>query len=577
MALGEQAAQAQFFQFSRAQEATADQMGQKFLRVTHQSGQGMLEVFSKFANEEAEITYGRNDPLISDHPLSRERIGLLQQLVDSSPYKDVKDSPETVHEFHLIQAKLAGFLDKVDTTLQRYPVSDTSEEAHYARAIAYFRQPDMKNALAEADTLVKINAKNPYFWEVLGQIYVDMAQPQNGILPYQKSVDLAPNEPLLRLSLAAAEIATGKPQFAKPALDNLKVVLRQENNNTFAWYEAAQAYSDTGNEPMANLSTAELDYNIGNFPAAAHFATLAQHRLAAGSPDWQRAMDILAVSGSNSDRCDDRVTRRHWMKSAWSVAVAGALGGAVLSVAAIFAAAQPGLLPTPDSRMHDYLLSHPQVLVEMTNRLQAKQDASDEAVRQGAVQQARTEAVLRSQRGFRHRAGKRADHVGGVLRLQLSLLPRLRAGHEEVLRGAQEGCALRLHRIPDQGTAIDRCVARRYGCAQTAGQIPRVPFLVDGPERSRSTEDTVYADAAEGRPRRRQAEDRHEGPLGRLRARRRAHPRQRGEYRRHARFHHQRAHPRRRDGRRDLATDAERLRLTPSSQISPASGLDGSA
>ncbi len=302
MALGQQAAQAQFFQFSRAQEGTADQMGQKYLRLTHQSGRGMLEVFNKFAGMEAEITYGHNEPLITDHPLSRERIDLLQQLVESSPYKDVKDSPETIHEFHLIQAKLAGFLNRVDTALQRYPPSDTSEEARYARAIAYFRQPDMKSALAEANTLVKLDPKNPFFWEVLGQIYVEMSQPQNGILPYQKSVDLAPDEPLLRLSLAAAQIATGKPQFAKPALDNLKIVLRQENNNTFAWYEAAQAYSDTGNEPMANLSTAELDYTIGNFSAAAHFATLAQHKLAAGSPDWQRAGDILAIASSNSDK-----------------------------------------------------------------------------------------------------------------------------------------------------------------------------------------------------------------------------------------------------------------------------------
>jgi predicted Zn-dependent protease len=302
MALGQQAAQAQFFQFSRAQEGTADQMGQKFLRATHQSGRGMLEVFSKFADMEAEITYGHNSPLITDHPLSRERIDLLQQIVESSPYKDVKDNPLAVRELQLIQAKLAGFLDRVNTVLQRYPPSDASEEAHYARAIAYFRQPDMKNALAEANTLVKLDSRNPFFWEVLGQIYVEMSQPLNGILPYQKAVDLAPDEPLLRLDLAAAQIAAGKPQFAKPALDNLKTVLRQENNNGFAWYEAAQAYSDAGNEPMANLSTAELNYANANFPAAAHFATLAQHKLAAGSPDWQRATDILAISAANSDK-----------------------------------------------------------------------------------------------------------------------------------------------------------------------------------------------------------------------------------------------------------------------------------
>src|SRR4051794_28871313 len=55
LGLGQRAARAQFFQFSRAQEGTADQMGQKYLRATHQSGRGMLEVFNKFAGEEAEI------------------------------------------------------------------------------------------------------------------------------------------------------------------------------------------------------------------------------------------------------------------------------------------------------------------------------------------------------------------------------------------------------------------------------------------------------------------------------------------------------------------------------------------
>ena len=39
---GQQAAMASFNSFSRTQEATADQMGQKFLRATHQSGMGMV-------------------------------------------------------------------------------------------------------------------------------------------------------------------------------------------------------------------------------------------------------------------------------------------------------------------------------------------------------------------------------------------------------------------------------------------------------------------------------------------------------------------------------------------------------
>ena len=301
MGLGMSAGQAQFLQFSRAQEATADQMGQKYLRETHQSGQGMVDVFERMADEEAMSAY-KIDALASDHPADRERMDLLQRIVDASPYKDVKDTPAAMHAFHMAQAKLAGFLDNVDMVLTHYPPSDNSEEAHYARAVAYFRQPDLQKALAECDTLIKLEPNNPYFWELEGQIYVNMSKPEKGVPAYQKSVDILPDAPLLRISLAAAQLATEKTIFAKPALENLKTALRQENDNSFAWFEAAQAYSEMGNEPMANLSTAERYYNIGAMPAAAHFAMMAQKKLPQGSPDWQRATDIMAVSGPDAKK-----------------------------------------------------------------------------------------------------------------------------------------------------------------------------------------------------------------------------------------------------------------------------------
>jgi predicted Zn-dependent protease len=301
MGLGAQAAQSQFLSFSRAQEATADQRGQKFLLATHQSGRGMLDVFEHMADEAA-MSARYNSTFISDHPADRERIDLLQREVEASPYRDVPDSPEAVHEYHMIQAKLFGFIDPVDAVLTRYPPSDMSEEAHYARAIAYFRQPDMQKALDESNTLVKLEPKNPYFWELLGQIYVEMSQPEKGVGPYQKSVDILPDAPLLRVSLAAAQLATESPQMAKPALENLKTALRLENDDTFAWYEAAQAYSELGNQPMADLSTAERYYTVGAMKTAAHFAMEAQRKLPKGTTDWQRAGDIMLVAGPEATR-----------------------------------------------------------------------------------------------------------------------------------------------------------------------------------------------------------------------------------------------------------------------------------
>jgi len=60
--------------------------------------------------------------------------------------------------------------------------------------------------------------------------------------------------------------------------------------------------------------------------------------------------------------------------------------GAVIALAGAFGAVRFGLLPmTGGSAVHDYLLAHPEVLVEASNKLQSRQDASDDASRQAAI------------------------------------------------------------------------------------------------------------------------------------------------------------------------------------------------
>ena len=64
----------------------------------------------------------------------------------------------------------------------------------------------------------------------------------------------------------------------------------------FTWFETAQAYSTLKNEPMANLATAELWYNVGDMKKALVFATRARGKLPQGGPDWQRASDIVGAA-----------------------------------------------------------------------------------------------------------------------------------------------------------------------------------------------------------------------------------------------------------------------------------------
>ena len=295
MQAGQAIAEDQFNAFSRVQEATADQIALQLLNATHQSPMGIYDTFVRFAAEEAQSAR-KIDPYAVDHPVGQGRVAYLEAGVEASPYRDIKDPPQVTHTFEMVQAKLAGFALPIQEALNRYPVTDTSEPARYARAMIYLRRPNLTGALDEINSLIKDEPNNPYFYEVLGQIYLSMAKPNLAIPAYQKSVDLRPGAPQLRLGLATAELATDDAALADAALKNLKAASLVENDDVFTWYETAQAYSNLHNEPMANLATAEAYYAAGSTKQAGIFAMRAQRGLQQGTADWERAGDIIGVT-----------------------------------------------------------------------------------------------------------------------------------------------------------------------------------------------------------------------------------------------------------------------------------------
>jgi protein-disulfide isomerase len=73
------------------------------------------------------------------------------------------------------------------------------------------------------------------------------------------------------------------------------------------------------------------------------------------------------------------------MTEQWKAAAWGGLGGAALAVVVLFAAVKLGLVPGSDTAMHDYLMAHPAILVDMQNKLQLQQDEATAAAEQTAV------------------------------------------------------------------------------------------------------------------------------------------------------------------------------------------------
>lgn len=288
-------AQRQVLSYSRTQESAADQAGAKFMNATGQSPEGMAKVFDRFADQEA-LSGARQDPFVRSHPLSRERVASLRTLVEESPFKDKTDSPQDLASYEMMRAKLRGFIEKPEVVLRRYPMSDRSAPARYARAAAFFRSAQLDRAIPEIDSLISEFPTNPFYWELKGQILLESSRAKEAVPPYRKSVELAPNEPLIRASLGAALLATEDTAVIPEAKKHLKAALKDEPDNGMAWYYLSLAYGQTGDEGLAALATAERYYTLGGYPQAVNFGQRALSKLKEGTNDWQRANDIVAIA-----------------------------------------------------------------------------------------------------------------------------------------------------------------------------------------------------------------------------------------------------------------------------------------
>ncbi|MFN4141315.1 MAG: M48 family metalloprotease [Aestuariivirga sp.] len=288
-------AQRNFLAYARGMESSADQAALKYLTATKQSGQGMIELFEKLSRQS--IASLRNiDPYVMSHPMPLERIRNLEQSAKKSPYFNAKDPPALMLRHELVQAKLLGFTGGAQAVMQRYPTSDQSLPARYARAIAMFRKGDIKNALSVIDGLTAELPENPYFWELKGQALLENGRAVEAVAPLQKALKLLPNNGLIQFMTAQALIDTEKPKNAEAALKLLRQAQRSDGESSALYKYMARAYAQTGDIPRAELATAEAALLQGDRKLAIDKAKSAQKRFKTGTPEWTRANDVLTFA-----------------------------------------------------------------------------------------------------------------------------------------------------------------------------------------------------------------------------------------------------------------------------------------
>lgn len=289
-------AMANFVRHTQVQESAADQAAVNYLEATGQSGRGLIDFFNKNIRP-YEFMTRRAPPWMVTHPFSSDRVETLRQRVAAQSHYDAVDTPDNIRRFQFMQAKLIGFLQTQGQTLARYPESDRSQPARYARAVAYYRASDLRRARAELDSLIADDPNNAYFQELMGQILFENGRAAESVPFHRRSLELAPSQPLLQINLARALTSAQGRQGAPEAVDLLQHAIATEPDNAFAWRELAQARDLQGETALAELASAEQNFYLGDFGAAVSFAERARRELPRNTPSYQRASDIVTFAG----------------------------------------------------------------------------------------------------------------------------------------------------------------------------------------------------------------------------------------------------------------------------------------
>lgn len=291
---GQQAAMGKYLAYNRSQEASADAAGAKYLSEAGISGRGSVEFFKKLQNLEFRYGYRPRDgdEFYSSHPLTGDRIQTLQDTYERDPAWEKPDDAKLQQRFVRMKAKLYGYLAEPRNVYRRYPPTDNSVAARYARAYAYNRESKLDEARAETEALVALDPSDPYFLELQGQILLESGRPAEALEPLRRATEMTGNQPLIATLFGHALMATEDRANYEEAERVLRAAVVRDRENPFAWYQLGTIYAARGDMPRARLASAEQQVLSGRMTEALASAQAARASLPTGSPDWLRAQDI---------------------------------------------------------------------------------------------------------------------------------------------------------------------------------------------------------------------------------------------------------------------------------------------
>ena len=237
-----------------SEERSADEAAVKLLKKINQSPIGMLN-FMKKIHKQNTIQGIEETSYFRTHPVTSERVAFLEKASNDSHAPKYGNQEK---EFSRIKAKIYAYIEDPQQTFIKYPASDNSIEARYARSIAYFKDMKMDSALSLIDGLINEEPNNPYFYELRGQMLLETGKIKPAVENYKQALKIRPQSSLFKLNLAQSMLENfPTPAEQQQIVDMLNQVLIY-NPESYAWLLLARAYGLQQNAAGYNYASSEL-------------------------------------------------------------------------------------------------------------------------------------------------------------------------------------------------------------------------------------------------------------------------------------------------------------------------------
>lgn len=247
---GQHLASSRALAFSRSQEHLADQTAIRLMNKNGFSLKGLINIFEKLQNNER---LKKINPYFLTHPLSSERIKNIKLNIGKD--RKLEDFSSFNQRFSLIKAKFNGYFLNEDQIYSIYP--ENNIQRYYALVFNNYRKGKVKKSIEQIKKCIGFNNNNPYFYEIMGQIYFEQGDFDNAVKSFVQAIKLNPNEKSFELFLAKSLYHSKTNLNYKKSINLLDKYIKNDDFPIDAWHYLGLNYGKLKKLDLSSYAFAE--------------------------------------------------------------------------------------------------------------------------------------------------------------------------------------------------------------------------------------------------------------------------------------------------------------------------------